>query len=44
MIGNYRDVFWEGDTDSGCRLLADSLGWTQALDALVTGQKSGATK
>ncbi|RZF47384.1 hypothetical protein LSTR_LSTR009123 [Laodelphax striatellus] len=28
---NYRDVFWAGDCDDGCLLLADKLGWGEEL-------------
>ena len=38
LLGNYRDVFWEGDTDSGCRLLAERLDWTKDLEQLMAGQ------
>ena len=32
-----RDVAWIGYCDAGCRLLADKLGWTQDLNALIDG-------
>lgn len=37
---NYRDVFWEGNCDDGCRALCSLLGWLEELDELVkTEQK-----
>uniref|UniRef100_A0A1B6EET5 NAD-dependent protein deacetylase n=1 Tax=Clastoptera arizonana TaxID=38151 RepID=A0A1B6EET5_9HEMI len=32
---NRRDVFYLGDCDSGCQLLADKLGWGEELNKLV---------
>ncbi|KAK4884369.1 hypothetical protein RN001_000640 [Aquatica leii] len=32
---NSRDVFWLGDCDDGCQLLADKLGWGEELKELV---------
>ncbi|KAL1501929.1 hypothetical protein ABEB36_007158 [Hypothenemus hampei] len=32
---NTRDVFWSGDCDDGCQLLADKLGWGEELKKLV---------
>mmetsp|Transcript_22775 Transcript_22775/g.52705 ORF Transcript_22775/g.52705 Transcript_22775/m.52705 type:complete len:356 (+) Transcript_22775:3-1070(+) len=32
---NWRDVFHKGDCDSGCRALAEALGWKADLDALI---------
>eukprot|EP00931_Biecheleriopsis_adriatica_P006974 TRINITY_DN108315_c0_g1_i1.p1 TRINITY_DN108315_c0_g1~~TRINITY_DN108315_c0_g1_i1.p1 ORF type:complete len:356 (-),score=86.91 TRINITY_DN108315_c0_g1_i1:78-1145(-) len=32
---NWRDVWWQGDCDSGCRELADVLGWGEDLEALI---------
>ncbi|KAF5300526.1 hypothetical protein FQR65_LT09146 [Abscondita terminalis] len=32
---NSRDVFWLGDCDEGCQLLADKLGWGAELAQLV---------
>ena len=34
---DFRDVTWIGDCDAACRLLADKLGWTQDLNALIDG-------
>lgn len=32
---NARDVFWKGNCDDGCQLLADKLGWGDELRELV---------
>ncbi|RWS28062.1 NAD-dependent protein deacetylase sirtuin-2-like protein [Leptotrombidium deliense] len=32
---NYRDVFWKGDCDDGCKQLAESLGWSESLKKLI---------
>lgn len=32
---NYRDVFWEGNCDDGCRALCSLLGWLKELDDKV---------
>nr|CAI5823342.1 unnamed protein product [Callosobruchus analis] len=32
---NTRDVFWSGDCDTGCQLLADKLGWGDELREMV---------
>merc|ERR1712087_632187 len=37
---NWRDVFHQGDIDSGCRALAACLGWSADLEALI--EKKGA--
>ena len=34
---NTRDVALLGDCDSGCRSLAEKLGWAQELEDLVSG-------
>ena len=33
---NVRNVFLKSDADSGCRKLAELLGWTEDLDKLIT--------
>lgn len=37
---NWRDVWFEGDCDGGCRALAAALGWEPDLDALVSSRGS----
>jgi len=32
---NWRDVWHQGDCDSGCRALAAALGWAEDLEALI---------
>ncbi|KAH3764925.1 NAD-dependent protein deacetylase sirtuin-2 [Pelomyxa schiedti] len=32
---NYRDVFWQGDCDTGCRELARLIGWQSDLETLI---------
>ncbi|MFH4975430.1 hypothetical protein AB6A40_002139 [Gnathostoma spinigerum] len=32
---NYRDVFWKGNCDDGCRKLAELLGWENELEKLM---------
>ncbi|XP_039267716.2 NAD-dependent protein deacetylase sirtuin-2-like [Styela clava] len=36
---NYRDVFWEGNCDDGCRALCSLLGWLKELDELVETER-----
>lgn len=35
---NYRDVFWEGNCDDGCRALCSLLGWLKELDDMVSAE------
>lgn len=28
---NHRDVFWQGNCDDGCKLLANLLGWSVSI-------------
>ncbi|OLQ00834.1 NAD-dependent protein deacetylase sirtuin-2 [Symbiodinium microadriaticum] len=32
---NWRDVFHKGDCDSGCRALAEALGWKEDMESLI---------
>ncbi|RWS04046.1 NAD-dependent deacetylase sirtuin-2-like protein [Dinothrombium tinctorium] len=36
---NYRDVFWQGNSDDGCFELAKSLGWSEKLQSLIDKSK-----
>jgi len=39
---NWRDVFHQGDCDSGCRALAEALGWKEDMESLIDSK--GAAK
>jgi len=36
--GNWRDAWYEGSCDAGCRALAAALGWKSELEALISSQ------
>jgi len=38
--GNWRDVWYPGDCDTGCRALAAAMGWEADLDALIDSKGS----
>lgn len=40
---NVRNVFMKSDADSGCKLLAEMLGWKDDLDKLITNNNNKVT-
>ncbi|KAJ8308886.1 hypothetical protein KUTeg_013760 [Tegillarca granosa] len=33
--GGFKDVFWQGNTDDGCRRLAEFIGWKDELEEMI---------